>query len=91
MKWCISDAEGNVAIEYIDVVKFEAIARGATFVAKFFVRNIPEVLTFNREGVPHDHLEYSWDIWVDIDGNTNVNETEYEDFADYNLAILHYV
>jgi hypothetical protein len=91
LRWCLSDSEGDVDITYIDVVKVDAIARGETFTARIFVKSIPELLTFNREGVPPDHLEYSWEILIDIDGNAKAGLTDYKDFADYDLGITHFV
>ena len=91
LRWCISDTEGDVGTPYIDVVKVDAIAQGETFLARIFVKSIPELLTFNREGVSLDHLEYSWEIWIDLDGNAKLDSKEYEDFADYDLGIMHFV
>ena len=91
LRWCISDTEGDVGIPYIDVVKLDAIAIGETLIARIFVKSIPEVLTFNRAGVSLDHVEYSWEIWIDLDGNATLDSAQYEDFADYDLGIMHFV
>jgi len=91
LRWCISDTEGDVEITYIDVVRIDAIWRGETFIARVFVKSIPEFLTFNREGVPTDHLEYSWEILIDVDGDAKANSLEFEDFSEYDLAIVHFV
>jgi hypothetical protein len=91
LKWCISDAANDVSVSYIDVVKIEAIARGPTFIAKFYLQSIPDVLVFNREGVPSDSLEYSWEILIDVDGDAETNAIDYQYFTDYRLSANHFV
>jgi hypothetical protein len=90
LKWCISDARGDVSIPYIDVQQLYAISQGKTFTAKLFVNSIPEYFTFNKKGVPLNHLEYEWTVGIDIDGNEKTGFIE-GGGTEYQLSITHFV
>ena len=37
--------------------------------AVFHLRDLPQTLTFNRPGTTPGSIEYSWEVWVDLDGD----------------------
>ena len=37
--------------------------------AVFHLRDLPQSLTFNRPGIAPGSIEYSWEVWVDLDGD----------------------
>ena len=62
---------------YIDIIKTRSNRVGETIHATFYLREIPEMLTFNRDGVGNTVVEYIWTVSVDVDGGFG-REPEYE-------------
>jgi WD40 repeat protein len=63
----IEDPSGDVTESYLDVIGFTANLDGGTLEAVFELRDLPDELTFNREGMEKDVLEYSWTVEVYLD------------------------
>ena len=53
---------------HINIIKTRSNRVGETIHATFFLREIPEMMTFNRDGVGDTVLEYMWTVSVDVDG-----------------------
>ena len=72
---------------YIDIVGVVSGLDGETLTAVLHLRDIPEDMAFNREGVEDMHFEYMWTVGIDIEGDTMVasNQTEYT-FATFYIA-----
>ena len=60
---------------YIDLVGVDSSLDGETLTAIFYLRDIPEDMTFNRKGVENMHLEYMWTVEIDVESG---DETESE-------------
>ena len=56
---------------YIDIIKTRSNRVGKTIHATFYLREIPEMMTFNRDGVGNEVLEYTWTILINADGSIN--------------------
>ena len=56
---------------YIDIIKTRSNRVGKTIHATFYLREIPEMMTFNRDGVGNKVLEYTWTIFINADGSIN--------------------
>jgi len=54
---------------HIDIIKTKSNRVGETIHATFYLREIPEMMTFNRDGVGNTVLEYMWTVSVDVDGH----------------------
>ena len=54
--------------EHINIIKTRSNRVGETLHATFYLREIPEMMTFNRDGVGNTVLEYMWTASVDVDG-----------------------
>ena len=52
---------------HIDIIKTRSNRVGETLHATFYLREIPEMMTFNRDGVGDSVLEYMWTVSVDVD------------------------
>ena len=46
-----------------------SISGGKILTAVFHLRDLPETLTFDRPGAAPGSIEYSWEVWVDLDGD----------------------
>ncbi len=88
----ISDPANDVAISHIDVLNVTTALNGETLTATFSLRDVPSQLTFDRTGVPANVLEYSWEIYIDVD-NDKQTGYEYNSFKgiDYTLSAMHFV
>ena len=60
---------------YIDIVGAASSLDGETLTAVFYLRDIPEEMEFNREGVKDLHSEYMWTIEIFVE---NGEESESE-------------
>lgn len=67
---------------YIDVVRVESILEDETLTAIFHLRDIPQEMTFNRDGVESLHMEYMWTVEINLEGKT----ADRWDQFDYTLA-----
>ncbi len=63
---------------YVDMVRVESKLEGKTLTAVFHLREIPEELEFNRNGVDHMSPEYMWMIHIDADGEDEIESERYE-------------
>ena len=53
---------------HINIIKTRSSRVGEMIHATFYLREIPEMMTFNRDGVGDTVLEYMWTVSVDLDG-----------------------
>ena len=60
---------------YIDIVGVDSSLDGETLTAVFSLREIPEEMEFNREGVKDLHSEYMWTIEIFVE-NSEESESE---------------
>ena len=60
---------------YIDIVGAASSLDGETLTAVFSLREIPEEMEFNREGVKDLHSEYMWTIEIFVE-NSEESESE---------------
>ena len=60
---------------YIDIVGVDTSLDGETLTAVFYLREIPEEMEFNREGVKDLHSEYMWTIEIFVE-NSEESESE---------------
>ena len=70
---------------YIDIVGVDSSLEGETLTAIFHLREIPEEMAFNREGVEDINLEYMWTVGINIEGDALVTS----DQTDYSLATFY--
>ncbi len=54
---------------HIDIIQTRSNRVGETVHATFHLREIPETVTFNRDGVENTVLEYMWTVSIDVDGD----------------------
>lgn len=60
---------------YIDIIGVDTSLDGETLTAVFYLRDIPEEMEFNREGVKDLHSEYMWTIEIFVE-NSEESESE---------------
>ncbi len=70
---------------YIDIVGVDSSLEGETLTAIFHLREIPEEMEFNREGVEDINLEYIWAVSINIEGVSIVES----DKTDYTFATFY--
>ena len=75
----VFDAVSDTLAAHVDVTEISTFLSGETLTVVFYLRDVPEELTFNRAGVLKDAIEYSWEVSVDVDGDqeTGVGGFEY--------------
>jgi len=67
---------------YIDIVSVESSLEGDTLTVIFYLRGLPEEMTFNRERVEDKHLEYMWSVAINIEGGPIITSEQ----TDFTLA-----
>ena len=72
---------------HIDITDIDSWLAGETLTVVFHLKDVPERLTFDREGVPANVSEYSWEVSVDVDGDRNTGRNGFE----YVLSAMHFV
>ena len=60
---------------YIDIIGTASSLDGETLTAIFYLREIPEEMAFNREGVKDLHSEYMWTVEIFVE-NSEESESE---------------
>ena len=83
----VSDDVSHELVGHIDIRDVTTTLDGETLTATFHLRDVPEMLTFDRTGVPAHALEYSWEVSLDVD---NDPETGTDGF-DYMLSAGYFV
>ena len=83
----VFDDVSHELVGHIDIRDVTTTLDGETLTATFHLRDIPEMLTFDRTGVPAHALEYSWEVSLDVD---NDPETGTDGF-DYMLSAGYFV
>lgn len=63
---------------YIDIIKTRSNRVGETIHATFYLREIPEMMTFNRDSVGDTVQEYMWTVSVDVDWRLEPGEPEFD-------------
>ena len=82
-----TDESGVAAGPHIDITRVDTSLSGETLTAVFHLRDVPELLTFNRTGASEGYLEYAWVVVVDVDNDreTGSGGFEYQMLASYSV------
>ncbi len=70
---------------YIDIIGAASNLAGETLTAIFYLREIPEEMAVNREGVEDLHMEYMRPVSIVVDGGSTVPI----DSTDFTIATFH--
>ena len=66
----VTDDLSDEVAAHTDIAEVStSISGGKILTAVFHLRDLPQTLTFNRPGVAPGSIEYSWEVWVDLDGD----------------------
>ena len=65
----VSGDDSHELAGHIDIRGVTTEVDGETLTVTLLLRDIPEMLTFDRTGVPAHALEYSWEVSVDADSD----------------------
>lgn len=65
----VSDAVTDTLPAHMDITEVSTTLTGETLAVVFHLRDIPETLAFNREGVRANMLEYAWSVSIDVDND----------------------
>ncbi len=64
----VTDDLSDELAAHTDIAKVStAISGGKILTAVFHLRDLPQSLTFNRPGTAPGSIEYSWEVWADLD------------------------
>ncbi len=63
---------------HIDIRGVTTAVDGETLTVTLQLRDLPEMLTFDRTGVPAHALEYSWEVSIDVDGDAETGAGGYD-------------
>lgn len=64
----LSDDLSDELAAHTDIAKVSTSISGRLMLtAAFHLKDLPQSLTFNRPGVAPGSIEYSWEVWVDLD------------------------
>jgi hypothetical protein len=84
----VTDPSGDTSAAHIDVLVFSSSLEGETLVVTFQLRDVPPSLTFNKNGVAENDVEYSWKVDVDLDNNAQTGNSQ---GMEYRLSATHFV
>ena len=85
----VTDDLSDELAAHTDIAKVStSISGGKILTAVFHLRDLPQTLTFNRPGAAPGSIEYSWEVWVDLDGDTG---TGFMGGFEYLLSAYHTV
>ena len=85
----ITDDFSDELAAHTDIAKVStAISGGKILTAVFHLRDLPETLTFDRAGVAPGSIEYSWEVWLDLDADPG---TGFMGGFEYLLSVYHEV
>ena len=65
----VSGDVSHELVGHIDIRGVTTALDGETLTVTFQLRDVPEMLTFDRTGVPDHALEYSWEVSIDVDND----------------------
>ena len=65
----VNDGVTDTLPSHMDIIEVSTTLDGETLTVVFHLRDIPETLEFNREGVRDDMLEYLWSVSIDVDND----------------------
>jgi len=88
----LTDTLNDVPFAHVDVALVNTQATTRVLQAVFQLRDLPEQLTYDRVGVPHNAMEYGWAVDVDRDRNIGTG-CPFERClgADYEVNTAHFV
>jgi len=70
---------------YIDIIGVDSSLDGETLTAIFYLREIPEEMSFNRKGVEDMHLEYMWTVEIDVE----MGDEDESELLEYTLTAFY--
>lgn len=73
---------------YIDIVGVESRLRDQVLTVVIHLRDIPEKLTFHRDGVKVSQIEYSWMAWISEGGHIEPWADEVERFTRFKHRLI---
>ena len=65
----MNDGVTDTLPAHMDITEVSTVLDGETLTVVFHLRDLPETLEFNREGVRENMLEYAWSVSIDIDND----------------------
>ncbi|MXY95531.1 MAG: hypothetical protein F4047_12450 [Caldilineaceae bacterium SB0670_bin_27] len=65
----VSDDVTDTLPSHMDITEVSTTLDGETLTVVIHLRDLPETLEFNREGVRDDVLEYLWSVSIDVDND----------------------
>ena len=65
----VTDRVTDTLPAHMDITQVSTTLDGETLAVVFHLRDIPETLAFNREGVRANMLEYGWSVSIDVDND----------------------
>ncbi|MXX27806.1 MAG: hypothetical protein F4Z82_20465 [Caldilineaceae bacterium SB0668_bin_21] len=77
----VLDSITDMLPSYMDITRVSTVLDGETLAVVFHLRDLPETLEFNREGVRADMLEYGWSVSIDVDNDRETGDFRGEDYA----------
>ena len=77
----VLDGISDTLPAYMDITKVSTVLDGETLTVVFHLRDLPETLEFDREGVRANMLEYVWSVSIDVDNDRETGDLRGEDYA----------
>ena len=83
----IADEVSDELPTYVDLIGVSTALSGETLAAVLQLRDVPETLVFNREGVSEGASEYRWEVSIDVDPGQESGQFG----VDYEMSATHKV
>ena len=77
----VTDSISDALPSHMDIIEVSTVLDGETLTVVFHLRDVPETLEFNRDGVWEDMLEYNWNVMVDVDNDAETGGFSGEDYT----------
>jgi hypothetical protein len=81
-----SDVEGDADVDYMDILKVDTSLEGELLTVTFYLKNLPDEITINKEDSPEGASEYFWGVGIDVDADANTG-MKYSRFGSGDLGM----
>lgn len=74
----VTDGVSDALAAHVDITEVSTALAGETLAVIFHLRDVPESLLFDREGVSENYIEYHWQVQIDSDRNQETGFAGFE-------------
>ena len=85
----VTDAVSDVPAAHVDITEVESSLSGERLTVVFYLKDLPETLTFNRKEHGEGSKEYEWEVAIDADNDRSTGPGGFDTLLTaYHIAFL---